>query len=76
LAKSLSLERSRKSQVPQKLDLTPTETRRKEGFKIPEFAETEWCISTGFEESKNVMIQFQKIMDLLTGKETTIQAFG
>lgn len=61
-------------QVSQQLGLTPTETRRKEDFKIPEFAETEWCISTGYEESQNVMIQFQKIMDLLNEKEIAIKS--
>lgn len=58
--------------ITEKLNITPTTVRKKASYKIKEFANDSWELSTGLEYSKAVSIQFNKIKKILKGKEELI----
>jgi hypothetical protein len=58
--------------ITEKLNIIPTTVRKKESFRIKEFAHASWELSTGLEYSKAVSIQFDKIKQILNGKEELI----
>ena len=60
-------------EVTAQMKIEPTETRKKEDFPIKELAHTYWSLDTPKENCKVVSWQFEKIMNLLVGKETVIK---
>jgi hypothetical protein len=55
------------------ISINPSRIRRKEDFKLQEFAHTMWEISSGKEKSKAVDNQFKKLLSVLIGKEDIIK---
>ena len=60
-------------EVTEKLKINPTTTRKKEDFPIKQLAHTLWSLDTEKESCNTVSIQFEKLMELLRGKETLIK---
>jgi len=58
--------------VTKKMNIMPTNTREKKDCPVKQFAYTTWSLRTGKESCKAVSAQFEKIMKLLSGKETII----
>jgi aspartyl/asparaginyl-tRNA synthetase len=58
--------------ITEKLNIIPTKVRKKDSYKIKEFAHVSWELSTGLEYSRAVSIQFEKIKQILNGKEESI----
>lgn len=58
--------------VTTKMNIIPTETRKKKDFPIAEFAHTEWVLDTEKESCKSVSLQFEKLIKLLNRKEIII----
>ncbi len=59
--------------VTAKMDIIPTETRKKEDFPIKELANPFWALDTEKESCKAVSIQLEKLIKLLIGKELLIK---
>lgn len=59
--------------ISETLNINPSKTRRKEDFKLQEFAHTMWEFSTGKELSKAIVNQFKKLLSVLNGKEELIK---
>lgn len=59
--------------ISETLYINPSRTRRKEDFKLQEFAHTMWELSTGKEISKAIVNQFNKLLSVLNGKEEIIK---
>lgn len=57
------------------LGISPTEVRRKDEFKLTEFAANEWSLSTGYHNSRAISTQLYEALDLLKGKEDIILGF-
>ncbi len=55
------------------LSINPSKTRRKESFKLQEFAHTMWEFSSGKENSKAIVNQFNKLLIVLKDKEDRIK---
>lgn len=53
----------------------PTEIRKKEDFKIPEFAERTWSYSHGYEKTQDIEEQFQQIYSLIYKRCPMIRNF-
>lgn len=60
-------------EITAQMKIKPTETRKKEDFPIKELAHTYWLLDTPKESCKVVSWQFEKIMNLLVGKEIIIK---
>lgn len=60
------------TEVTNQMQLTPTETREKESFPVQEFAQTTWELSTKRERCHVVSLQFEKLIQVLAGKEKEI----
>lgn len=58
--------------ISEALNVKPSNTRRKESFKLQEFAHTMWELSSGKDSCKAVYIQFNKLLAVLNGKEDRI----
>ena len=58
--------------ITQELNIIPTKVRKKDSYKIKEFAHVSWELSTGLEYSRAVSIQFDKIIRILKDKEELI----
>lgn len=58
--------------ITKKMNITPATTRKKKDFPISEFAHTEWVLDTKKENCKAVSLQFEKLLNLLEGKEIII----
>lgn len=55
------------------LGIVPSRVRKKDSFRIKEFACTSWELTTGKEKSRAIEYQFIKILDQLKGKEAKIK---
>jgi hypothetical protein len=62
--------------ITEKLNIIPTKVRRKDSYKIKEFARASWELSTGLVDSRAVSIQFDTIKQLLSGKEELINVIS
>lgn len=58
--------------ITNRLKIVPSKIRKKESFKIKEFAHTLWELSSGRENCKVVSWQFDKVLSMLLGKEDII----
>lgn len=58
--------------ITDKLKIIPSKIRKKESFKISEFAHTLWELSSGRENCKVVSWQFDKVLSMLLDKENII----
>jgi hypothetical protein len=54
------------------IGINPTETRKKESYKIKEYARDSWKLSTDYKEEMEVSILFEELVDILSGKENII----
>ncbi|ANF94616.1 DUF4279 domain-containing protein [Paenibacillus bovis] len=59
-------------EVSEILQIEPTKFKRKEEYPLPQTALTSWKLSTKKEECKAVCWQFEKLINLLKGKEGLI----
>ena len=62
--------------ITDKLSIMPTSVRKKDSFRVKEFAYVSWELSTGLEVCKAVSIQFNKIKQMLSGKEGIINTIS
>lgn len=62
--------------ITDKLSIMPTSVRKKDSFRVKEFAHVSWELSTGLEACKAVSIQFNKIKQMLSGKEGIINTIS
>ena len=58
--------------ITKRLNIIPTKVRKKDSYKIKEFAHVSWELGTGLEYSRAVSKQFDKIKQILSGKEELI----
>ncbi len=59
-------------EVTDRVNIVPTQTRRKEDFPIKELGTNQWSLKTEKESCKAVSLQFEKILEKLRGKEEII----
>lgn len=59
-------------EVSSRLNIKPTETKKRSEFPIKEWAHTYWALSTQKEHSRAISIQFKKIIDILSTKVDVI----
>ena len=57
------------------LEIVPSHVKRKEEYKLAEFSNYMWELTTGKQYSKSVNFQSQEILKMLKGKEKQIKYF-
>lgn len=58
--------------ITEKLSIIPSKVRKKESYKVKEFARASWELSTGLVNSRAISTQFDTIKQILCGKEEII----
>ncbi|MDF2474383.1 MAG: hypothetical protein K0R21_2165 [Anaerocolumna sp.] len=58
--------------ITEKLSIIPSKVRKKESYKVKEFARASWELSTGLVNSRAISTQFDTIKQILCGKEELI----